>query len=477
MPKNTFYITTAIDYPSAKPHLGHVYEKICADVIARWKKLQGFKVHFSTGTDCHGLKIQRASQKANKKPEQFVKEMSNVFKNLCKSLNISNTDFIMTIEPRHKKVIESILKTWNKSKDIYKDYYEGLYCVDCETFYTEKDLENRSCPVHKKHVEIFKEETYFFKLSKYQKEIIKEIEKQDLIWPNKKKKEILNRLKEPIKDLSISRENVSWGIPFPFDKKKTIAVWTEALMNYLTTIDYPKEKYKKFWPAVHIIGSDIVWHHTAIWYSFLSSLKIKLPKVIVHGFINLKGEKLSKSSGIVIDPMNLINKYSTDSIRYFLMRQIPFGDDGDFSEEALTNRHNNELANKLGNLVSRTTTLAEKNGIKKTPNKLIKKLELKKIQDHLEKFEFDKALNLIFAFIDICNEYIQEKKPWETKDKKVLYEVADSIKAITILLWPIIPETSEKISKQFKFKIDYKEIKKPLKITRIKKQEVLFKKI
>lgn len=475
--KRYLQISTAIDYPSGLPHAGHMYEKVCTDVLARWKRLQGYKVHFSTGTDCHGLKLQRAAEKAGKKPEYFVRGMSNVFKQLCKTLSISHDDFIMTIEERHEKTVIDILSKLERKGYIYKGGYEGLYCVDCETFYTKKGSEEGCCPVHKKELEKIKEETYFFKLSKFQKELIKNINDKHLIWPEKKKHEILGRLKEPLKDLSISRANVSWGIPLPFDKKKTVAVWNDALINYLTTVNYPGKKFRDFWPAVHIIGSDIVWHHTAIWYSMLLALGMELPRVVVHGFINIKGEKLSKSQGVTVDPIALVKKYGADPLRYFLLRNFVFGEDGDFSEKVLIERHNNELANKLGNLVSRVSSLAEKNGIQKTDNKLLKKLKLKEIEELIENYELDKALNLIFEFVDICNEYVQSEKPWETKDKKVLYELADSIKAIAILLWPFIPETSEKIAKQFSFKIAYSEIKKPLKVGKIKKGEILFKKI
>lgn len=461
-----FYITTAIDYPSGRFHLGHAYEKICTDVLARWKKLKGYQVHFSTGTDCHGLKIQRKAEEARKTPLQFVTELSFQFKELCKVLNISYDDFIMTTEKRHEKVVLGILKKLEENGDICKGDYKGLYCVDCETYYTEKDLVDGNCPVHKKKCELIKEKTYFFKLSKYQKRIIEAIKKNDLIWPDKKKNEILNRLKVPLRDLSISREKVEWGIPLPFEKELTVFVWVDALINYLTTIDYPNRKFKDFWPAVHIIGPDIVWHHTAIWYSILLALGLKLPKVVVHGFINLEGEKLSKARGITIDPIYLANKYSTDSLRYFLVRTIPFGQDGDFSEKTLVERHNSELADKLGNLVSRVSSLAEKYGIVKCENKLIKKLKEKEIEKKMENFELDKALELIFAFIDNCNEYVQKNKIWseESKDrKKKLYELVESIKVVSRYLSPFIPETAEKIQRIFSGKI--------------KKAGILFKKV
>jgi len=477
--KKYFQISTAIDYPSGRPHAGHMYEKICADVLARWKRLQGFKVHFSTGTDCHGLKLQRAADKTSKSPKQFVTEMSEVFKELCSVYNISYDDFIMTTENRHEKTVINILKELEKKGYIYRGDYEGLYCVDCETFYTEKDLVEGKCPFHQnKEIEKLKEETYFFKLSEFQDRLIKSIKGKDLIWPKKKENEILNRLKEPIKDLSISRLNVKWGIPLPFDKSKTVAVWNDALVNYLSTVDYPNKEFKDFWPAVHIIGSDIVWHHTAIWYSMLLGIGVPLPKVVVHGFVNLDGEKLSKSKGLKVDPLELAQKYPIDSIRYFLIKNIIFGEDGDFSEKSLIERHNSELADKLGNLVSRVSALAETKGIEKVKeNKLLKQLKLKEIQREFENFEIDKALNDIFAFIDVCNEYVQSKKPWETGDKKVLYELVDSIKSVAILLWPFIPASSEKISKHFGFEIKFENIEKNLNYGDIKKADVLFRKI
>jgi methionyl-tRNA synthetase len=460
-----FQISTAIDYPSSTFHLGHAYEKICTDVLARWKRLKGFRVHFSTGTDCHGLKIQRAAEKAGKTPLEFVKEISGQFKELSKALNISYDDFIMTIEQRHKKVAQNILNELHNKGEIYKGFYDGLYCVDCETYYTEKDLVEGNCPIHKKPVEQVKEEGYFFKLSKYRKFLINYIKKNpNSIWPEKKRKEILNRLKEPLRDLNISRKNVRWGIPLSFDKSLTEFVWFEALNNYLTTVDYPNKKFKDFWPAIHFIGSDIVWHHTVLWFSILRALNLDIPKVVVHGFINLEGEKLSKARGITINPLELSKKYSSDSLRYFLLRHIPFGEDGDFSEKALIERHNSELANKLGNLVSRAAGLIEKFGVERTSGKLIKKLDEKKIERLIKGFQFDKALNEIFGFIDVCNEYVQSKKPWETQDKKALYELKESILKISELLWPFIPGTSEKIKKQFSAK-------------KIKKGEVLFKKI
>jgi len=490
--KNYFQITTAIDYPSGRFHLGHAYEKICTDVIARWKRLQGYTVHFSTGTDCHGLKIQRVSEKANKTPYEFVVEISDGFKELCKILNVSHDDFIMTTEKRHKKVAQFILSELYKNKDIYEGYYEGPYCVDCETYYTEKDLVNGNCPIHKKPVDKIKEESYFFKLSRYQKFLIDYITKNPkCIWPEKKRKEILNRLKEPLKDLSISRKEVKWGIPLPFNKHLTEFVWVEALNNYLTTINYPDKEYKNFWPATHVIGSDIVWHHTAIWFSILKSLNLEMPKVVVHGFINLKGEKLSKAANIRIDPIDLSKTYGTDALRYYLMREIPFGQDGDFSEKSLVNRLNSELADALGNLLSRTAAMIQKyndNIIPKgTEDKsLSKQLKFKLINEHMENLEFHNALSEIFKYIDLCNKYINDSKPWElAKNKKekelnnVLFNMAESLRIMAEMLYPFMPETSLRMHEQLGFKhrntIDLRFGK--VKSAGIQKGENLFNKI
>ena len=337
----------------------------------------------------------------------------------------------------------------------------------------ERELVRGVCPEHGKKPDWISEDAYFFKLSKYKNKIIKFVE--NYIVPESRKKEILTRLKgDELRDLCVSRTNIDWGIDSPIDKDFKIYVWFDALINYLTGAGVNEE----YWPAdVHVIGKDINWFHSVIWPGILFSTKRKLPgKLLVHGFLNLKGEKMSKSTGNVMDPLELAEKYGCDSVRYSLLKCSVF-EDSDYSEEILITRHNNELANKLGNLVSRVSSLAEKNGLQKIENKLFKKLKLKKIEKSIDNFELDKALNEIFAFVDICNEYVQSKKPWESKDKKVLYELVDSIKAIAILLWPFIPETSEKIAVQFGFKIYYKNIRIPITANKIKKGDILFTKI
>jgi len=450
-----YYITTAIDYVNASPHIGHAFEKLIADALARWHKQKGKNVYFLTGVDENAQKNVLAAKKAGIPVKKFVDKNTKFFIELCKKLNISYDKFIRTSAEEHRIVVQKILRKIKEKGDIYKGEYEGLYCVGCEAFLTEKDLVDGKCPEHNKKPEHRKEDAYFFKLSKYKDKLIKFVEKY--IVPESKKNEIVSRLKEGLNDLCISRKGVDWGIDFSDDKNFKVYVWVDALINYISGAE---DK----WPAdVHVIGKGINWFHSVIWPALLMSAGYKLPnKLLVHGYLNLKGKKISKSSGNIIDPINLIDKYGGDAVRYSLFRCSVF-EDSDFSEKILIQRNNDELANKLGNLVSRVSSLAEKYGIEKTNNKLIKKLDKRKIERHFNSFELDKALDEIFRFIDACNEYVQGKKPWETKDKKVLYELVESIKEIAKLLGPFIPESASKIQRTFKGKI--------------KKSEVLFEKI
>jgi len=480
MTKKTFYITTAIDYVNAEPHIGHAYQKIVADVLARWHKLQGKEVYFLTGTDEHGKKVAEAAKKANLSPEEFTDKISTKFKQAWELLNIKSDRFIRTTDPDHKKVVQDIIKKVNEKGDIYKGFYEGYYCINCEAYYTEQDAPDLICPFHKKPLEKLKEETYFFKLSKYQNFLLDLYKKHpEFALPDIRRNEVISRVKEGLQDLSISRTSFDWGVPFPLDKKHVTYVWFDALLNYYTPTT--NSKLKKFWPAdLHILGKDNTWFHCVYWPAMLKAAGLPLPKTVFnHGFLTFNSQKISKSLGNAISIPTLVERYGTDTIRYFAIRQFPFatGHDGDFSEQALIDRHNNELADKLGNLISRVSALAEKYPITKTTNSLVKKLNQKAINKYFDNYELDKALNEIFAFIDNCNEYVQSKKPWETHDTKILYELADSIKAIAILLSPFIPETSEKIAKIFNFKIALKELNKPLSITKITKAPILFQKV
>ena len=465
MNKKVFFISTAIDYPSEKPHLGHCLEKIQADVIARYKRLQGFDVHFSIGTDEHGLKIQRYAQKAGKKPQEFVDEMSGYFKDLWEKLNISNDDFVRTTEKRHIKVVQEIIKKIYKKGDIYKGKYKGLYCVDCESYYMPKDLIDGKCPIHHKLPELIEEEGYFFRMNKYQEALIRYIEEnKNFIIPDSKRNEILNRLKEPLQDLSISRTAVKWGIPLPIDEKFTLFVWIDALINYLTTIDYPGKKFKKFWPAdVHVIGKDIVWHHSVIWASLLLSLGLPLPKTIfVHGFITVKGEKMSKSLGNIINPVELVEKYGMETIRYFFIREFSSFEDGNFSEERIKERYNSDLAQGIGNLLSRILALGEQY----QTSLILKKNGLQKLIDETEKiyhqkmqeFRLNEALARVWDLVNALDKFITEEKPWaslkndQEKFEKDMATLIISLGKVALSIAPVMPETSDKLLNSLGFK-------------------------
>jgi len=456
MTKQKFYLTTAIDYVNAKPHIGHAFEKVVADALARYERQNGKEVFFLTGVDENAQKNVEAAEKAGVSVKEFVDTNTGYFIDLVKKLNLSHDSFVRTSEKEHAKVVHKIIKKIQKKGDIYKGKYEGLYCVGCESYVTEKDLVDGKCPEHNKEPKHISEDAYFFRLSNYQNELLAFVKRY--IVPESRKNEIVARLEEGLNDLCISRNNADWGVSFPGDEKYKVYVWIDALINYISGA-------KKEWPAkVHIIGKGINWFHSVIWPALLMSAEYELPEtLLVHGYLTSGGKKMSKSLGNVVDPLELLKKYSADSVRYALLRCNVFSD-SDFSEDILIERHNNELANKLGNLVSRVSGLIEKNGVEETKGVLLKKLDGKKIDHYWQTYELDKVLHEIFAFVDTCNEYVQEKKPWETKDRSVLYELKEAILKIAELLLPFIPTSAEKIIKQFSAK-------------EIKKSEILFKKI
>ena len=484
---NNFYITTAIDYVNASPHIGHAYEKIITDVIARWKRLEGFDVYFLTGTDENAQKNAHAAKDQGVKTKEFVDKNSKEFEKLCEDLNLSNNDFIKTTEERHVKVAQAIFKKIFDKGDIYKKKYSGLYCQGCEAFLTERDLVEGKCPEHNKAPKIVEEENYFFKLSKYEKEILKLVSSKDFIIPEGFRKEIVNRIKQDgLKDISVSRPGLSWGIDVPGDKDHKIYVWIDALSNYISALGYPAGvKFKKYWPAdVHVVGKGINWFHSVIWPGLLMSAGIELPKKIwVHGYLTFNGKKISKSLGNTINPTELISKYGIDPTRYVLVKDIPFNQDGDFSEDALKDRNNNELANDLGNLLSRTLTLCEKYscGGKAKDDGLFKFLDLIKVNKYFDNFEIHLALEEIWKFVRASNKYVNDKEPWKNEDCReiVLYNLLEALRVLSVLLSPFIPETCEKINGQLGVKAgDLKTIKFGLvKKYKVKKEEVLFKKI
>jgi methionyl-tRNA synthetase len=496
----TFYITTAIDYPSGKPHIGHAYEKIVADAIARWNRLKGEDVYFLTGTDEHGLKMHKKAKEAGKETQAYVDEMSEYFRELCGKLQCTNDDFIRTTEARHKKGVHVLYEKMKTQGDFYKGTYSGLYCVDCENYYTESNAENNHCPVHKTLLQKLSEESYFFKLSKYQKPLLEHFKNNpEFITPKHRMKEITNRLEKELLDLSISRTSFDWGVTLPDDDAHVLYVWLDALSNYITALDFPNgENYKKYWPAnLHVIGKDILWFHSVLWPAFLLSAGVALPKqILAHGFVNTEGEKMSKSLGNVIDPIALIDSYSSDALRYFLLREGSLGEDLNFTEKALITRLNSELADAFGNLLSRNNAMIFKY-FKGTiplskPDPILEEKARNTIQNaskHFDDLQFNKALEVIFAFIDSCNAFIAEKQPWKlAKEEKqdelasVLYSVTESLRIAGILLFPIIPTASIELRKQLGLQAEFnlKETETFVFIkenTKIGEGKYLFKKI
>ena len=472
MSNKKYYVTTSIAYTNAMPHIGYALETIQTDVLARFHRLQGEDVLFLTGTDEHGAKVVKAAEKAGKTPEEFTDELSEKFKSLKKALNLSDDDFIRTTDQkRHWPVVKKIWLKLKENNDIYKKEYRGLYCVGCEAFITEKDLVDGKCRNHLKEPEVINEENYFFKLSKYQKEIEKVIESDEVkITPEGRKNEMLSFINEGLEDVSFSRprKDLQWGIPVPDDDSQTVYVWADALVNYLSALDYPSgEKFKKYWPAdIHCVGKDILRFHAIIWLGMLLSLKLPLPKnIFVHGHITSGGQKMSKSLGNVVDPFSLVEKYGVDPVRYFLLREIPSTEDGDFTYEKFEERYNSDLASGLGNLVARVITLAEKSEIRNQKSEINPKFKtkiddtFKNYKKALEEFKFNEALASVWELISFCDKYIEKEKPWQnenqelrSKNQAVIGNLLFVIENIAEMLKPFLPETSEKILEQLKTK-------------------------
>ena len=481
--KKKFYITTPIYYPSDNFHIGHCYTTIIADAIARYKRLEGYDTFFLTGTDEHGQKIQKKAEDKGISPKEYVDVIVENAKDLWKSLGISYDKFIRTTDNEHVVAVQKIFKKLYDQGDIYKGEYKGLYCTPCESFWTESQLdENGNCPDCHREVHEVSEEAYFFKLSKYQKRLEEFLESNpDFIQPISRKNEMLNNFIKPgLEDLCVSRTSFDWGIPVIFDDKHVVYVWIDALSNYISALGYLSEDeslFKKYWPAdLHIVGKEIVRFHTIIWPIMLMALDLPLPKqVFGHGWLIINGGKISKSLGNYKDPREYISLYGVDAVRYFVLREVPFGNDGNFSEEALINRTNADLANVLGNLVNRTIGMINKyfDGIvidKKINEDIDTELinfvlSLKdKIEDNMNNLEISVALDSIFEVYHRCNKYIDETMPWilakdESKKDRlatVLYNLIESIRIATVYLQAFLPGTAKKIFTQINTdKIDY----------------------
>mgnify|MGYP003332012363 CR=1 FL=1 len=474
MSKN-FYITTPIYYPSAKPHMGHAYSSIVSDFFARFKRNDGYSVQFLTGTDEHGLKIQRSAEKNNMKPKDFCDQISKTFENLSKTLNLSNTDFIRTTEQRHIKSVQHLWKILEDQNQIYMSKYEGWYSVSDEAFYQPDEIESKE----NKHfvissgspVEWVEEESFFFKLSEWEKPLLKFYDKNPkFILPEGRRNEVISFVKNGLKDLSVSRKTFSWGIKIPSNNDHIIYVWLDALTNYLSALNYPNTKdelYKNFWPAdVHIIGKDILRFHAIYWPAFLMAAKLPLPKrVYGHGWILSGEEKMSKSKGNILDPLKIIEEYGLDPLRYYLVKEVSFGNDGNISQERLEDCINSDLANNYGNLCQRVTAFAMKNCNGKIPAKIDFQPDdlkiLNKFQENLDtirskineqniNFYIDFIVNSLFE----ANKYFNDQEPWKKKDNlirlnTIVYTTLEIVRKISFLLYPIIPETSLKALKIF----------------------------
>jgi methionyl-tRNA synthetase len=509
MHTKTYYITTPIYYPSAKPHMGHAYSSIIADFFARFKRIDGFDVNFLTGTDEHGLKIQRAAEKKGLDTLKFCDEISKTFRDLSQTLNLTNTDFIRTTEDRHKKSVQNLWKELEKNDDIYLSKYSGWYSVSDEAFYTEDEIEeidgNKVAKSSRSPVEWMDEESYFFRLSKWEKPLLDYYENNpDFISPKARKNEVISFVKSGLKDLSVSRKSFSWGIPVPGNNDHVIYVWLDALTNYISALNYPdmnNDLLKKYWPAnVHLIGKDILRFHAVYWPAFLLAANVPLPKKVYgHGWILSGEEKMSKSKGNILDPIEIIDQYGLDPLRYYLIKEVSFGNDGNISQDRLEDCINSDLANNYGNLCQRVTAFA----IKNCEGKIPKDIEFNKddliildkfkdnidlIRKKIDELDLNFYIEFIVNSLFEANKYFNDQEPWKKKDdikrlNTIVYTTLEIVRKISFMLYPIIPQSSLNALKIFSInenQIDFSTIENHNYLSNldtINNIDILFKKI
>jgi methionyl-tRNA synthetase len=480
--KTRFYQTTAIDYPNSRPHIGTAFEKIGADVQARYRRMEGYDVHFLMGNDENTIKVAKKAQELGQDPKAYCDEMARQFKEVWQALEISYDDFIQTSEPRHHAGCQKFIQKVFDAGCIYQGKYEGFYCEGCESFKTEKDLVDGKCPIHQTPAIKRSEPCHFFALSKFQDRLLAFYEQNpDFIQPESRRNEVLSLVQTGLQDVNITRAGQSWGIRVPFDPEFTIWVWFDALLNYITAIGYGSDeaRFKKWWPAnIHFIGKDITRFHCALWPAMLMAAGEEPPRMVFgHGFVYIKGEKISKTLGNVVEPMDIITKFNAEAFRYYFMRECPFPGDGDFSWDRFTQVYNSDLANNLGNLYSRVVKLISQNydghlheTARKEPSVIYTETDtettVQQVQKHIEACQYNQALERIWRqILDPANQYADRKEPWKLVKsdkegaKQVLYDLAEQLRAVSILLKPFMPKTAEAIYGSFNFPQPWDEVR------------------